>query len=144
MDHVRWMLQLCTAARHTLLVSLLLFGFFASALTFLTGLCVGTALNAGDSSPMFTSAFLLTVMAEYFSATFSLSFASLLACFTSSFASPTGSDMLTLTLSNYDARTQRQQRPCGEASLSGSSSARNTPNVNINPALLAKSYSARD
>lgn len=64
-------------------------------LTFLTGLCVGTALKTDDSSPMFISVFLLTVIAEYFSATFSLSFTSLLACFTSNFASPVGSDMLT-------------------------------------------------
>lgn len=69
--------------------------------TFLTGLWVGTALKADDRSPMFISLFLLTVMAEYFSATFSLSFTSLLACFTSGFASPAGSDMVTVAVCVY-------------------------------------------
>ena len=67
-------------------------------LTFFTGLCVGTALSTDDSSPMVSSLFLLTVMAEYFSATFSLSFTSLLACFNSNFASTVESDMLTISL----------------------------------------------
>ena len=68
-------------------------------LTFFTGLCVGTALSTEDSSPMVSSLFLLTVMAEYFSATFSLSFTSLLACFNSNFASTVESDMLTILIS---------------------------------------------
>lgn len=75
------------------------------SLTFLTGLWVGTALKADDSSPMFISLFLLTVIAEYFSATFSLSFTSLLACFSSSFASPAGSDMSTVTVGSKRQRS---------------------------------------
>lgn len=75
-------LQLAVKKRHVLL-------------TFFTDLWVGTAVNAADSSPtfMFTSLFFVAVIAEYFSATFSLSLNSLLACFTSSFASPTQSVM---------------------------------------------------
>ncbi len=64
-------------------------------LTFFMDLWVGTAVNAADSSPtfMFMSLFFVPVIAEYFSATFSLSLNSLLACFTSSFASPPHSVM---------------------------------------------------
>lgn len=76
-------------------------------LTFFTGLWVGTALNAVDSSPMVISLFLLTVMAEYFSATFSLSFTSLLACFTSNFASPASSDMSTVAVRRQSVPVDR-------------------------------------
>lgn len=64
-----------------------------SLLTFLTALCVVTGAKAEDRSPTVASLFLLTVIAEYFSATFSLSFTSLLACFTSNLASAAESDM---------------------------------------------------
>lgn len=64
-------------------------------LTFLTDLRVGTAVNAADGiSPtfMFTSLlFLLTVKAEYFSATFSVSLTYFVACFTSVLQSTTES-----------------------------------------------------
>ena len=62
--------------------------------TFLTDLRVGTAVNAAEgNSPtfMFMSLFLLTVIAEYFSATFSLSLTYFVACLTSSIPSTTES-----------------------------------------------------
>lgn len=66
-------------------------------LTFLTDLSVGTAVNAAEGiSPtfMFTSLlFLLTVSAEYFSATFSVSLTYLVACLTSALQSTTESLM---------------------------------------------------
>lgn len=64
-------------------------------LTFLTDFSVGTAVNAAEGiSPtfMFTSLlFLLTVSAEYFSATFSVSLTYLVACLTSALLSTTES-----------------------------------------------------
>lgn len=53
--------------------------------------------------------------------------------------------LLTVTVSNYDtlAATQRQ-RPCREPKRLFSPAAATRVNVNNNPALLAKSYSARD
>ncbi|TNN82917.1 hypothetical protein EYF80_006874 [Liparis tanakae] len=66
-------------------------------LTFLTDFSVGTAVNAAEGiSPtfMFTSLlFLLTVIAEYFSATFSVSLTYFVACFTSALLSTTESDI---------------------------------------------------
>lgn len=67
----------------------------AASLTFLTDFSVGTAVNAAEGiSPtfMFTSLlFLLTVNAEYFSATFSVSLTYFVACLTSALQSTTES-----------------------------------------------------